>query len=93
MLQNILCVSTKSPDYPLFTCMWPKEFEGTAYQKVTSHFRELWDHEKHSSGTNKSLPAGPWQMPLTKLNLVVTNLEHDTNVSPFVRMAEDLQVF
>ena len=31
-------------------------------------------------------------MPLAKFNLVVTNLEHDTNVSPFVRMAEDLQV-
>ena len=31
-------------------------------------------------------------MPMTKFNIVVTNLEHDTNVSPFVRMAEDLQV-
>ena len=31
-------------------------------------------------------------MPLTKFNIVVTNLEHDTNVTPFVRMAEDLQV-
>ena len=56
------------------------------------HFRERWQHEKNNGVGNKSSPSMGWYMPANKFNLVVTNLEHDTNVSPFVRMAEDLQV-
>ena len=58
-------------------------------RSLGSHFKNLWVKE---NATEKSIPSGPWQMPRKKFNIVVTNLEHDTNVSPFVRMAEDLEV-
>ena len=58
-------------------------------RSLGSHFKNLWEKE---NATEKSIPSGPWQMPRKKFNIVVTNLEHDTNVSPFVRMAEDLEV-
>ena len=61
-------------------------------RSLGSHFKNLWEKERSSNTTNNQLPTGPWQMPLTKFNIIVTNLEHDTNVTPFVRMAEDLQV-
>ena len=61
-------------------------------RSLGSHFKEMWDKEKSNQAGDFSRPTGPWQMPLPKYNVVVTNLEHDTNVSPFVRMAEDLQV-
>ena len=53
----------------------------------------MWQNEKSNRASDSSVTTGPWHMPLTKFNLVVTNLEHDTNVSPFVRMAEDIQVW
>ena len=58
-------------------------------RSLGSHFKNLLVKE---NATEKSIPSGPWQMPRKKFNIVVTNLEHDTNVSPFVRMAEDLEV-
>ena len=61
-------------------------------RSLGSHFKDLWEKEHNSSASNCELPVGPWQMPTPKYNIVVTNLEHDTNVSPFVRMAEDLKV-
>ena len=61
-------------------------------RSLGSHFKNLWEKEKSAKSDQCSAPAGAWQMPLKKYNLVVTNLEHDTNVSPFVRMAEDLEV-
>ena len=58
-------------------------------RSLGSYFKNLWAKE---NTTDKSIPSGPWQMPRKKFNIVVTNLEHDTNVSPFIRMAEDLEV-
>ena len=55
-------------------------------------FRQRWQCEKDSEAADKASPSMAWHMPMKKFNIVVTNLEHDTNVSPFVRMAEDLQV-
>ncbi len=56
------------------------------------HFRQRWEREKASAAADKVSPSMAWHMPMKKFNIVVANLEHDTNVSPFVRMAEDLQV-
>ena len=61
-------------------------------RSLGSHFKNLWEKEKSAKSEQCSAPAGAWKMPMKKYNLVVTNLEHDTNVSPFVRMAEDLEV-
>ena len=60
-------------------------------RSLGNHFKELWEKE-YDKSRDSSAPKGPWQMPISKYNVVVTNLEHDTNVSPFVRMAEDLKV-
>ena len=56
------------------------------------HFRDMWENEKKGKSVDNSSPTMAWCKPMEKYNIIVTNLEHDTNVSPFVRMAEDLRV-